>query len=385
VYGNANPALTFVLGGQGLVNGDQLSGALATTAGVTTGVGSFAITQGTLSAGANYTVTYNAGAITVTPRPITITADSFLRIYGNANPAFTFSVGGLGLVNGDQLSGALTTAAGVTTGVGTFAITQGTLTAGANYTLTYNAGTLSIARRSITVTANDLSRIYGNANPALTFTVGGLGLVNGDQLTGALATAAGQTTGVGTSAITLGTLAASPNYAVTFVPGTLTITPRPLTVAANNLSKTLGFADPLLTFSITAGDLVNGDQLSGSLVRDPGETIASFAIRQGSLRVSDNYTLTFVPGTFTINPPPVSPEINNPTVFEPPVVIDSTPPPVAGEVEERFGIDFPEQPEAPLISEDELLDDPVATGGDSTIYGEDEEEDSAATPPAGGQ
>jgi hypothetical protein len=72
-------------------------------------------------------------------------------------------------------------------------------------------------------------------------------------------------------------------------------------------------------------------------------------------------------------------------VFEPPVVIDSTPPPVAGEVEERFGIDFPEQPEAPLISEDPLLDDPVATGGDSTIYGEDEEEDSAATPPAGGQ
>jgi hypothetical protein len=374
--------LTFGVGGLGLVNGDQLFGDLETLANITSGVGSFAISQGTLSASSNYALTFVDGTLTVTPRPITITADSFSRIYGNANPAFSFSLGGLGLVNGDQLSGSLATTAGLTSGVGQYAITQGTLTAGANYLVTYNAGALTVTPRPITITAGNFSRVYGDANPALTFTVGGLGLVNGDQLTGALG-AAGVTAGVGTSQITLGTLAATANYAVTFVPGTLTITPRPLTVAADNLSKSLGLADPLLTFSITAGDLVNGDQLSGSLVRDPGETIASFVIRQGTLSAGNNYTLTFVPGTFTINPPPVSQEINNPTIFEPPVVIDSTPPPVAGEVEERFGIDFPEQPEAPLISEDPLLDDPVATGGDSTVY--DKEEDGAATPPAGGQ
>ena len=368
IYGNANPALTFAVGGQGLVNGDQLTGALATTAGVTTGVGTFAINQGTLSAGANYTVTYNAGALTITPRPITITADSFARVYGNANPALTFGVGGQGLVNGDQLTGALA-AAGVTAGVGTSAITQGTLTAGANYAVTFNAGILTITPRPITITANNFSRVYGNANPALTFTVGGQGLVNGDQLSGALATAAGLTTGVGTSAITLGTLTAGGNYTVAFTAGVLTITPRPLTVAANNLSKSLGLADPLLTFSITAGDLVNGDLLSGSLVRDPGEGVASFVIRQGTLSAGSNYALTFVPGTFTINPPPVSPDINNPTTIEPALVSGETPPPVEGEEEERFGIDFPEQPDAPLISEDPLLDDPVASGGDSSLYG----------------
>jgi hypothetical protein len=383
IYGNGNPALTFSVGGLGLVNGDQLFGDLETQANITSGVGSFAISQGTLNASSNYALTFVDGTLTVTPRPITITADSFSRVYGNANPALTFVLGGQGLVNGDQLTGALATTAGLTSGVGSYAITQGTLSAGANYTVTYNAGAITVNPRPITITADNLSRIYGNANPALTFTVGGLGLVNGDQITGALANAAGQTTGVGSSAITLGTLAATANYAVTFVPGTLTITPRPLTVAASNLSKTLGFADPLLTFSITAGDLVNGDQLSGSLVRDPGETIASFVIRQGTLSAGGNYTLTFVPGTFTINPPPVSQEINNPTIFEPSVVIASTPPPVAGEVEERFGIDFPEQPEAPLISEDPLLDDPVATGGDSSVYGAGGS--GAATAPAGGQ
>ncbi|WP_285711666.1 MBG domain-containing protein [Erythrobacter oryzae] len=390
VYGNANPALTFVVGGQGLANNDQLTGALATTAGLTSGVGSYAITQGTLSAGANYAVTYNAGAITVTPRPITITADSFSRIYGNANPALTFSVGGQGLVNGDQLTGALA-AAGVTAGVGTSAITLGTLSAGANYAVTFNAGVLTITPRPISITANDLSRFYGDANPALTFTVGGLGLVNGDQLTGSLATLAGLTTGVGTAAISLGTLTAGGNYAVTFNAGVLTITPRPLTVAADNLSKTLGFTDPQLTFRITEGDLVNGDLLTGTLVRDPGEAIASFLIRQGSLTAGANYTITYVPGTFTINPPPVSPDINNPTSFEPPLVIDDTPPTVTGASDERFGIDFPEQPEAPLISEDPLLDDPVSSGGDSAIYGDDDDDDdeeegkAGAGAPTGGQ
>ncbi|MBA4007754.1 MAG: hypothetical protein C0486_03110 [Erythrobacter sp.] len=384
IYGNANPALGFTVGGLGLVNGDQLTGALATNAGLTSGVGSFAITQGSLAASANYAVTFVGGQLTVTPRPITIDANSISRVYGNANPALTFSVGGLGLVNGDQLSGALTTVAGVTTGVGTFAITQGTLTAGANYALTYNAGLLTITPRPITITAGNLSRVYGDANPALAFTIGGLGLVNGDQLSGALA-AAGVTAGVGTSAITLGTLSAGGNYTIAFTPGLLTITPRPLTVAADNLSKTLGLADPLLTFSITAGDLVNGDVLTGSLVRDPGETIASFAIRQGTLSAGNNYAVTFVPGTFTINPPPVSPDINNPTSFEPPVVVDTSPPPVTGESDERFGIDFPERPDAPLISEDPLLDDPVASGSDSALYGEDEDDDDAATPPAGGR
>lgn len=380
IYGNANPALTFVVGGQGLVNGDQLTGVLATTAGLTSGVGNYAITQGSLAASANYAVTFVDGQLTVTPRPITITADSFSRIYGNANPGLTFALGGLGLVNGDQLSGALATTAGLTSGVGAYAITQGSLTAGANYAVTYNAGAITVTARPITITADSFTRVYGNANPALTFSIGGLGLVNGDQLSGALA-AAGVTAGVGTSAITLGTLSAGGNYAVTFTPGVLTITPRPLTVAANNLSKPLGLADPVLTFSIIAGDLVNGDLLSGSLVRDPGETIASFAIRQGTLAASANYTLTFVPGTFTITPPPVSPDINNPTSFEPPLVIDDTPPPVAGEDEERFGIDFPERPDAPLISEDPLLDDPVASGGDSSIYGGG----GAAAPTTGGQ
>ncbi|WP_017664216.1 MBG domain-containing protein [Porphyrobacter sp. AAP82] len=369
LYGNANPALTYVVGGLGLVNGDQLTGLLATLADQTSGIGSYAITQGTLAASANYTLSFVDGQLAVTPRPITVTADILSRIYGNANPALTFTVGGQGLVNGDQLGGSLATTAGLTSGIGNYAITQGSLVASSNYDLTFVGGQLTVTPRPITITASDLSRVYGDANPALTFTVGGQGLVNGDQLSGALATTAGVTTGVGGVAITQGTLAASANYAVTYNAGVLTITPRPLTVAANNQSKTLGFADPVLTFLVTGGDLVNGDQLTGLLARDPGETIGNLVIRQGTLTAGANYALTYVPGTFTIDPPPVSPDINNPTTIEPALVGAETPPPVESEEEERFGIDFPERPDARLIGEDPLLDDPVASGGDSSLYG----------------
>ena len=48
--------LTYTVGGQGLANGDTLSGTLATAAGLTSNVGAYAITQGTLAANSNYAV-----------------------------------------------------------------------------------------------------------------------------------------------------------------------------------------------------------------------------------------------------------------------------------------------------------------------------------------
>lgn len=73
------------------------------------------------------------------------------------------------------------------------------------------------------------------------------------------------------------------------------------------------------------------------------------------------------------------PQINNPTLFDGPINIGGTPQTGEGDEEDRFGIDFPEQPEAPLITEDPLLDDPVTSGGDASVYG------TGATPPVGGK
>ncbi len=204
--------MTYAVGGDGLVNGDMLSGALATSAAGTSSVGNYAVTQGTLAASANYDLTYVGGVLTVDARPITVTADDLTRHYGDANPSLTYAVGGEGLVNGDALSGALVTAATTTSNVGGYAITQGTLASSTNYALTYVGGILTVDARPIMIAANDQSRVYGDANPALTYAVGGDGLVNGDMLSGALVTAATTTSNVGGYAITQGSLASSANY-----------------------------------------------------------------------------------------------------------------------------------------------------------------------------
>ena len=239
-YGDANPALTYQVGGSGLVNGDTLSGALATSATSASNVGIYGITQGTLAASGNYALNYASANLTVTQRAITVTADAKSRAYGDANPALTYQVGGSGLVNGDTLSGALATSATTASNVGVYGIGQGTLAASTNYALNYASANLTVTQRAITVTADAKSRAYGDANPALTYQVGGSGLVNGDILSGALATSATAASNVGTYGINQGTLAASANYALNYASANLTVTPRAITVTADAKSRAYG-------------------------------------------------------------------------------------------------------------------------------------------------
>ncbi|MBN9334235.1 MBG domain-containing protein, partial [Devosia sp.] len=138
---------------------------------------------------ANYTVNQSTTAVaSITPRAITITAAAGQsKIYGNVDPTLNYTIGGLGLVFGDTLTGALARAAGET--VGDYAIGQGSLAASGNYALSFTTGsTFGITPRAITITAAaGQSKIYGNVDPTLNYTIGGLGLVFGDTLTGALA------------------------------------------------------------------------------------------------------------------------------------------------------------------------------------------------------
>lgn len=181
-------------------------------------------------------------------------------------------------------------------------------TAVGNYVLASTAftATAAITHRAITVSANDLSRIYGDANPALTWTVGGMGLVNSDALTGSLATTAGLTSNVGGYAIDQGTFAASGNYAMTFNAGALSVTPRAITVSANDQSRLQGQPDPALTWTITDGSLASfdttGGVFSGNLARDPGEAVGSYAVPQGDFVANANYALAFLGGVLTISP-----------------------------------------------------------------------------------
>ena len=140
MYGSADPALTETVPAGALETGDSLSGNLTRAAGNTSA--SYAITQGTRTAGPNYDLTVTPGTLTITRSrsrsPPTTRARSSVRPIRRSP---TCHAGGP-LVTGDSFTGSLTRVAGET--VGTYAIQVGTLTAGGNYTLTFVGANLSI-------------------------------------------------------------------------------------------------------------------------------------------------------------------------------------------------------------------------------------------------
>jgi len=86
-----------------------------------------------------------AGTLTIEPRPVTITADDVWKTYAEpaaADPELTWSLSGGSFVAGDAVTGALARTPGES--VGTYGVSQGTLSAGPNYDLTFVTGTLTI-------------------------------------------------------------------------------------------------------------------------------------------------------------------------------------------------------------------------------------------------
>jgi hypothetical protein len=293
-YGTADPTLTYQITSGSLASGDSFSGALTRVAGET--VGTYAIQQGTLGLNGNYALTYAGANLTIGERPVQITADAKSKTYGEADPGLTYHITSGSLVTGDSFSGAMTRAAGEN--VGTYAIQQGTLALSSNYALTFVGADLTITKRPITVAADAKSKVYGDADPALTYQITSGSLAFSDAFTGALTRAAGED--VGTHAITQGSLALNGNYDLTYVGANLTIGKRSVTVTADAKSKTYGDSDPALTYQITSGSLAFSDAFTGALTRDAGESVGAYAIAQGSLALSGNYELTYVSANLTI-------------------------------------------------------------------------------------
>ena len=79
-------------------------------------MGTHAIKQGTLALSTNYALTYVGADLTITARPITVTADAKTKVYGDADPTLTYQVTSVSLVTGDSFSGALTRVAGEAVG-----------------------------------------------------------------------------------------------------------------------------------------------------------------------------------------------------------------------------------------------------------------------------
>jgi len=289
-YGASDPTLTYSVTTGSLVGSDTLTGTLSRVSGDS--VGTYAINQGTL-ANSNYDITYAGANLTVTQRPITVTADAKSKEYGATDPALTYAITTGSLVGSDALSGSLSRTSGES--VGTYAIGQGSL-ANANYAITYVPADVTVTQRPLSVTADAVTKEYGATDPTFTYAITTGSLVSQDALTGSLSRASGAN--VGSYALTIGTLANS-NYNITFVPANLTITQRPITVTAADKTKVFGSTDPSLTYDVTTGSLVGSDSFSGGLSRASGENVGTYSITRGTL-ANSNYDISFVNGTMSV-------------------------------------------------------------------------------------
>ena len=94
------------------------------------------------------------------------------------------------------------------------------------------------------------------------------------------------------------------NYnAATDVLQSLTVHKAPLSIVAESYTKVYGGDDPTFDYLCIPVNLFGDDVLSGSLTRSSGEDVieGGYVIEQGTLTAGDNYIITFIPGTLTVN------------------------------------------------------------------------------------
>jgi hypothetical protein len=243
VYGAANPELTFKYSGwknndtESVLDTKPVS---STTVDMTTEVGTYtdAITAGSGSDN-NYDFTYVANEFEVTKAMLTITVDSQTKGYGAANPELTLEYSGW--KNNDTESVLDTKPTAVTsvdlaTEVGTYTDAI-TVSSGAdnNYDFTYVTNDFEVTKAMLTVTADSQTKVYGKANPELTFEYNGW--KNGDtesvlETKPTASTTVDQTTGFGTytNAITLSP-GTDNNYDITYVAADFAVTKAELTIS----------------------------------------------------------------------------------------------------------------------------------------------------------
>jgi hypothetical protein len=165
-------------------------------------------------------------------------------------------------------------------------------------------GTVTIIRGPASVTANNITRLYGQDNPALTAKVVGQ-VVGCDVVNYSLSTTASKTSEVGVYPITV-TLGSNPNYSVSKTDGKLTINPAILTVTADNQSAPYGDPNPAkLGFKYSGwvnneGPSVLTTEPTCSTTRTPLSPAGTYPITCSG-GVAANYAFTYVPGTFTVS------------------------------------------------------------------------------------
>ena len=310
-YFETEPSFTYSC--SGFLNGDNVdvltkAPSFNTDATKTSNVGKYKITPSGAEA-KNYTMSYEQGELTITKRQLTATSHCS-RFYGEDNPSLSIEYDGF--VNGETEEVLSEKPMGTTTATKTSSVGEYPITVSGgeatNYDFVYERGILTVTKASLSAKVKDATKVYGTQNP--TFSIEYYGLKNGETVPAwttapTFQTEATKASGVGQYAIKA--INGVPvNYELEIADGTLSITPAPLTIKANDATRLYYNDDP--AFSYKCNGFVNGDNES-VLISTP--TLSTTATRESNvgtyeIKVGEtscpNYSISYVNGILTITP-----------------------------------------------------------------------------------
>ncbi len=247
-------------------------------------------------------------AVTVTKIPLTVRVEDVSRKYGDENPQFKISYEGFR--DGDTETRLTTSAvaqtdANLKSAVGDYEI----ILSGAEsnkYSFNYVAGTLTITKAPLTISAGNYTKKQGDAMPA--FKASYDGFKNGETesvLTKqpVFSTDANEASSPAEYAVNVSSAEAE-NYEISYQPGTLTVTEADaVIIRAKNYTRQYGDANPVFEYEVEGAALEGTPELTCSAVANSPVGAYTIELSKGSVK---NYNVHFENGTMTITKAPLT-------------------------------------------------------------------------------
>ena len=262
----------------------------------------------------NYEMITGSATVTISKATLTNTTADVSVVYDGTNHSITVSA--TGFVTGDDISNG--TVEYRTSPTGNWSLTNLEFVNAGIYTVYYQvlftnyetitgSKTVTISKVALTDTTDDLTVAYDGESHSIT--VSATGFVNSESLSAGTITYCATSDGTFGSTNLLFTNATDEAqtvyYKVTFVNyddligvANITVTKRTITVTIANANSEKDAEIVELSYSVTSGSVVEGDQLGITLSKAAGTDTGAYAIT-GTYN-NNNYAVTFVNGVYSI-------------------------------------------------------------------------------------
>lgn len=251
----------------------------------------------------NYTLTYENGTLIVTKKSdVTLTANSYTRVYGEDNPTFDYTVSGGTITSGKPT---ITCLATKESPVGTYeiVISKGSVS---NNNVKFEKGTLTITKASLTIKADDKQVKQGETLPVFTATYSGFKNNETESVLAkkpVLTCTATESSAPGSYEIIVSNADAE-NYSISYEKGTLTITDADLIiVTAKNYSRVYGETNPEFGYIVNGGVLQGTPNITCTVTKTSDVGSYDIIISRGSI---SNPNVQFVNGKLTVTAAPLT-------------------------------------------------------------------------------